>query len=134
MKTSLFDFINDISHLKKDILVDENESDLSVYMLNRFLSMDPTTALYANEMNLNYHLPKRMVYDYYLHSLKKQKRFFKYIKQKNEDVVALIQEYFGYNQSLAKQIVPILDEAQIEYIKAKLNKGGTNEKQKSKRS
>lgn len=133
MKTGLFDFINDVSHLKKNILTEENESDLSVYMLNRFLSMDPTTTLYANEMNMNYHLPKRMQYDYYLHAIKKEKRFFKYMKHKNEDIIALIREYFGYSESLAKQIVPIFDNEQIEYMKAKLNKGGTkNAKQKAK--
>lgn len=133
MKNTLFDFINDVSHLKKGILNDENESELSIYMLNRFLSMDPTTILYANEMNMNYHLSKKMQYDYYLHSIKKQKRFFKYIKHKNQDEIELIREYFGYNESLAKQILPILDPEQIEYIKTKLNKGGSsNAKQKAK--
>jgi hypothetical protein len=125
MKTSIFDFLNDISLLKKDILTDNNESDYSPYMINRFLSMNISTIMYANEMNINSNLPKRLQYDYYINAIKKQKRFFKYIKHKNEDNLLIIKEYFGYSNSVAKQVLPILSQDELDYMKIKLLKGGT---------
>lgn len=126
-KTTLFDFLNDVSHVKKNILTEENESDLSIYMLNRFLSMDITTVMYANEMNQFSHLPKRMQYDYYLHAIKKQKRYFKYIKYKNQDDVDVIREYYNYNEQRAKEILPIFSKDDLDEMRAKLNKGGTKD-------
>lgn len=123
-KPELFDFINDLSLNKKDLLTEENEASFNTFMVNRFLSMNISTILYANEMNINSHLPKKMQYDYYLNSIKKQKRFFKYIKHKKQDVIDLIKEYYGYSEQLAKQVLPLLDESDIDYIKTKLNKGG----------
>lgn len=123
-KTSIFDFLNDVSHIKKDILTEENESDLSPYMLNRFLSMNITTVMYANEMNMMSHLPKRMQYDYYLHSLRKEKRFFKYVKFKNEDVVSVIKEYHNCSERLAKEMLRIFSDEDIEYMRTRIDKGG----------
>lgn len=132
-KNLLFDFINDLSQNKKDLLTEENEREYSPYMINRFLSMNITTIMYANEMNLNSHLPKRMQYDYFLNSIKKQKRFFKYIKHTRQDDIDVIKEYHGYSEVRAKEILPIFTEEDIQYMREKLNKGGVkNGKQKSK--
>lgn len=131
-KTSLFDFLNDVSQSKTGILTEENESDLSVYMLNRFLSMNITTIMYANEMNQNPHLPKSMVYDYYLHAIKKQKRRFNYIKHSKQDVIDIIKEYHGYSEALAKQIVSVFSDADIQHMKSRLSKGGDKHERKKK--
>lgn len=132
-KNLLFDFINDLSNNKKDILSEENEREYSTYMINRFLSMDITTIMYANEMNMSMHLPKRMQYDYYLNSIKKQKRYFKYIKHKRQDDIDIIKEYHGYSEARAKEVLAIFTDDDISYMKEKLNKGGVKGgKQKSK--
>ena len=130
---TIFDFINDISHLKKDILAEDKEKDYSAYMVNRFLSMNITTIMYANEMNMNYHLPKRMQYDYYLHSLKKQKRFFKYVKNKRQADIDLIKEYHNCSELRAKEMLPIFTEDDLKYMRSKTDKGGMkNGKQKTR--
>jgi hypothetical protein len=132
-KNLLFDFINDLSQNKKDVLTEENEREYSAYMINRFLSMNITTIMYANEMNMNGHLPKRMQYDYYLNSIKKQKRYFKYIKHKRQDDIDVIKEYHGYSEARAKEVLPIFTDEDIQYMKDRLNKGGVkNGKQKTK--
>lgn len=129
----LFDFINDLSQLKRDILAEENEKEYSAYMVNRFLSMNITTIMYANEMNMNYHLPKRMQYDYYLHSLKKQKRYFKYIKHKRQDDIDVIKEYHNCGEIRAKEMLPIFTDDDIKYMRSRIDKGGVkNGKQKTK--
>jgi hypothetical protein len=132
-KNLLFDFINDLSQNKKDLLTEENEREYSAYMINRFLSMNITTIMYVNEMNMNGHLPKRMQYDYYLNSIKKQKRYFKYIKHKRQDDIDVIKEYHGYSEARAKEVLPIFTVEDIQYMKDRLNKGGVkNGKQKTK--
>jgi hypothetical protein len=132
-KNLLFDFINDLSQNKKDVLTEENEREYSAYMINRFLSMNITTIMYANEMNMNGHLPKRMQYDYYLNSIKKQKRYFKYIKHKRQDDIDVIKEYHGYSEARAKEVLSIFTDEDIQYMKDRLNKGGVkNGKQKTK--
>lgn len=125
-KTTLFDFLNDISFGKKNIFSDENEREFNSYMINRFLSMDVTTVMYANEMNKNFHLPKHMQYDYYLNSIKKQKRYFKYIKHTRQDDIDVIREYHGYSETRAKEVLPIFSVDDIEYMKSKLYKGGSS--------
>ena len=124
MKTSIFYFLNDISYDKKNILSEENLKDLKPFFLNRWLSMRVDTILYAQEMNKCFSLPKDMQYDYYLHSIKKHKRRFNYIKNKRQDDIDLIREYYGYKESLSKEILNIFSKEDLEYIKSKLNKGG----------
>lgn len=130
MKTPVFDFLSDISYLKKNLLTEENESDYSPYIVNRFLSMDATTVMYANDMNLYSNLPKRMQYDYYLHAIKKQKRFFKYLKTQKEINLELVKEYFSYSEKQAKEVLPLLSGEDLHYIKSKLAKGGVDGKDK----
>lgn len=129
----IFDFINDLSQNKKDILTEENEKEYSPYMVNRFLSMNITTIMYANDMNINFHLPKIMQYDYYLHSIKKQKRYFKYIKHNRQNDIDLIKEYHNCSETRAKEMLPIFTPEDISYMKSKTDKGGTKHgKQKRK--
>jgi hypothetical protein len=129
----LFQFINDISHLKQNILSEDCEKEYSAYMINRFLSMNITTIMYANEMNMNYHLPKRMQYDYYFHSLKKQKRYFKYIKHNRQDDIDVIKEYHNCSEVRAKEMLPIFTSDDLTYMRSRISKGGVkNGKQKTK--
>lgn len=129
-KVGLFDFLKDISQEKKDILSEDNESQYSSYMINRFLSMHQTTIMYANEMNIRHFLPKRLQYDYYINSIKKESRFFKYVKEDELQNIELVKEYFGYSKARAKEVLPLLSQSDIEYMKVKLSKGGLDAKRK----
>lgn len=124
MKTSPLDFIKDLSQHKKDLLDESTEPQYKPYLINRYLSMDATTVMYANDMNIRHFLPKRMQYDYYLHAIKKQSRFFKYAKQSKIDDIEYVKEYFGYNYTKAKEVMSLISPAELEYIKTKLKKGG----------
>lgn len=133
MKLTVFDFLKDLSEKKADILDESNESLYSPWIVNRFLSMDATTVMYANEMNTRNFLPKRLQYDYYLKSIKKNRRFFKYVKENEQENLDVVREYFGYSKNKAKEVISILSEADITYMKTKLNKGGHHAKKKSDR-
>ena len=128
MKRTAIDFVKDISQNKKDILDEGTEAMYKPYIINKYLSMHPTTVMYANEMNIHNSLPKRMQYDYYLHSIKKQSRFFKYVKQSKLDDIELVKEYFGYNYSKAKDALSVLSHEDLDYMRTRIYKGGKNAK------
>jgi len=126
--TTIFDFLNDVSHLKNNILNDETVKEYNPFFMNRWISMRPDTIMYAQEMNLNSHLPKDMQYDYYFHSLKKQKRYFKYVKHKRQDDIEIIMKYHNMSERRAKEILSLFSNDDIEYMKSKMFTGGTNGK------
>lgn len=130
-KLTIFDFLKDLSENKQDILDDTNESQYDCYMINRYLSMHPTTMLYANEMNKLYFLPKRMQYDYLFNSIRKERRYFKYMKSEKIEDIELVKEYFGYGRRKAKDALRVLSEEDIEYMREKLNKGGHRARKKA---
>lgn len=129
-KLKPLDFVKDISEYKKDILDEENEKYYKAWTINRYLSMHPTTAMFANEMNLRPTLSKRMQYDYYIQSIRKERRFFKYAKEDDIENIDAVKEYFGYGKNKAKDALKLLSDEDIAYIKQRLYKGGHNVRQK----
>ena len=67
---SPFDFINQINHGKKN-LIDETpnvEKEYISFIINRGLSFNHDTALYANEMNVQNHLDPKLQFDFLLNT------------------------------------------------------------------
>ena len=57
-----FDFINSVSHNKKDLITDSENPEFAEklyqpFLVNRGLSYFPDTILYANEMNQRFEAP-----------------------------------------------------------------------------
>jgi hypothetical protein len=123
-EVKIFDILNDISYTKVGILDETNISQYNPYMVNRWLSMSIDTVMYAQEMNTNAHLPKDMQYDYYFHAIKKNKRYFKYVKHTKQNVLDVICEYYNCGERKAKELLRLFSESDIEYMQSKLNKGG----------
>ena len=76
-------------------------------------------------MNLNGHLDKDLQYQFYLNSIRKGRdslRGLRKDKIKNLDVV---KSYYGYSNEKAIQALKILSKEQLNYIKAKIDVGGT---------
>ena len=86
------------------------------------------TVLFANEMNKNPHLPKRLQYDFFINSVKPRKRFSPWAKKDSIDYLELVKEYYGYNDDKALQALRILTKDQLDYIKKALSKGGKHER------
>jgi hypothetical protein len=118
----LKEWLNSINFTKENLL--ENIKDYSPYIINRCLSGYIDCVMYANEMNMHHHLDKDLQYSFYLHSLRKKKRFSPWIyKDKIEDLEC-VKKYYGYSNEKAQQSLNILNKDQIEYIKLKLAVGG----------
>lgn len=118
-----FDIVKDINYDKRRIITASNEKQYNAFMVNRSLSYFPETILYAQEMNMAGHLDSIMQYDYLFHSVRKSKRFSKWVKEDRIKDVELIAEYFGYSYIKAKEAYSLLTKEQILKIKEILIKG-----------
>ncbi|MDV7392001.1 DNA polymerase clamp loader subunit A, partial [Arthrospira platensis SPKY1] len=126
------DFLDDLTFHKCNILNEDNESEYSTYMVNRFISMDPSLVLIAAEMASRTSLPKDMQYDFYLHSIKKRKRYLKFMKATKNDVAPIVAEYLGCSNRVAREIVSynLVDSELLQSMKQSLFRGGLNVKSK----
>ena len=127
---SPFDFINDINFGKKNLLKDDDkgilEKEYNSFIINRGLSYFSDTVLYANEMNLRHELDKRMQNDNLLHSIRPKKRFSKWAKNKKEERVDLIKQYFNYSNQKAREVLDIITDEEYNQIKQAFETGGTS--------
>lgn len=122
---SPFDFANAINYSKEDLIVDEwSEKQYNPFIVNKSLSYGADTVIYANEMNSRPHLDKLLQFDFLINTVRPRKRYNKWLKAETVDVLATVQEYYGYSIEKARQVLPLLSADQLEQIKNKLNRGG----------
>jgi hypothetical protein len=126
MKYELKDYLNSINQSKKNILDDDNQAvkEYPPFIINKCLSGFIDSVLFANEMNKNSHLSKKMQYDFFINSLKPRKRFTPWVKKQSLENLELVKQYYGYNHNKAIAALRILTNAQLEEIKKLLDKGG----------
>lgn len=120
-----FEFLNSINFNKEDLMVDEqSEKEYNAFLVNRGLSYFQDTVLLANEMNRSHHIDSRLQYDFLRNTVRKRKRFSKWVKKENIKDIDVIKEYYGYSNAKAESILDLLDVDQINHIKEKMSKGG----------
>jgi hypothetical protein len=119
----LKDWLNSINFTKEDLSEDINS--YPPFIVNRCLSGHIDCVLFANEMNMNAHLSKDMQYSFYLNSLRKKKRFSPWIRKDKVKDLECIKQYYGYSNEKASQALKILNKEQLDFIKQRLEIGGT---------
>tara|TARA_B100000579_G_scaffold428079_1_gene437676 strand:+ start:1057 stop:1533 length:477 start_codon:yes stop_codon:yes gene_type:complete len=120
-KISPFDFVNSINYSKEDLIVDERtEREYNPFIVNRAMGFGPDTVIAGNEMNSRHHLDNKMQYDFLKATVRKSKRYNKWLKAEESDIEA-IQQFFGYSFFKAKEALRILNEDQIDRIKLHLS-------------
>lgn len=125
----LKDWLNSINQTKKNLMEDpSNKKDYPPYIINRCMSGHVDCILYANEMNMQPHLPKDMQYVFYLNSIRKKKRFSPWIRKDKVKDIEIVKQYYGYSNEKATQALKILNNTQLNFIKQRLEKGGQNGK------
>jgi hypothetical protein len=128
---SPFDYLNAINQTKENVIVDElSEKKYVPFVVNKGLSYFADTILYANEMNQHHLLDNKPQFLYLLNSIRPRKRYSKWYKNELTDDLKVISEYFGYSYAKAKQIQNLISSDQLDTMKQKLQKGGTNTKEK----
>lgn len=120
-----FEYLNSINDTKVDIMVDDiTEKSYNGFMINRSLSYFPDTVIFANEMNRYHHIDKKLQFHFLINTIRKRKRFSKWIKPELDTDIEVVKEYYGYNNEKARQALSLLSSSQIEELKKKVNKGG----------
>ena len=121
-----FDFINQINHGKKN-LIDETptlEKEYNSFIVNRGLSFNHDTALYANEMNVQNHLDHKLQFDFLLNTVRPKKRWGKWIKRENNDTLELIKKYYSCSYEKARDYSTLLSDSQLDIIRQNIELGG----------
>ena len=126
MTYELKDWLNSINFTKEDLMKDDETSikEYAPYIINKCLSGQIDTILFANEMNINHHLDKRMQYSFYLNSLRKKKRFSPWLRKDKVTDLECVKQYYGYSNEKASQALKILTKEQLTFIKKRLDIGG----------
>ena len=127
MKIELKDWLNSINQSKLNIMDEypESKKEYPPYIINRCMSGTIDTLMYANEMNKNHSLDKRLQYDFFINSVRTRKRFSPWIKQEKLKDIEVVKSYYGYSNEKAKQALNILTNEQLTFIKSKFETGGS---------
>ena len=123
----LTDWLNSIN-FNKDNLIEEDPStikDYPPYIINRCLSGHLDCIMFANEMNKYSFLDKDMQYSFYLNTLRKKKRFSPWLRKDKVTDLQCVKQYYGYSNEKASQALKILSKQQLDYIKQRLETGGS---------
>jgi len=126
MSYELNDWLKSINQSKVNIMDEDSSStkDYPPYIINRCLSGTIDTLMYANEMNKNHSLDKKLQYDFFINIVRTRKRYSPWIKQEKIKELEVVKSYYGYSNEKAKQALKILSKEQITFIKSKLETGG----------
>ena len=125
--TELKDWLNSIN-FNKNNLIEEDPSvikDYPPYIINRCLSGHLDCIMFVNEMNRYSSLDKDMQYSFYLNTLRKKKRFSPWLRKDKGTDLQCVKQYYGYSNEKASQALKILSKQQLDYIKQRLDTGGS---------
>jgi hypothetical protein len=129
MTSKPFIYADSVSFTKKNLMKGTANDELAEklykpFLVNRSMSYHHDSVLFANEMNMRPHLDNKPQYEYLLNSLRKRKRFAKWVKEKPDVSVEMVMEYYGYGRSKAEQALRVLTDDQLAMIEVALDKGG----------
>ena len=119
----LKDWLNSINFTKENL--SDSIRDYPPFIVNRCLSGHLDCVMFANEMNKYHSLDKDMQYEFYLNILRKRKRFSPWIRKDKVTDLDCVKQYYGYSNEKASQALKILSNEQINFIKQRLDTGGT---------
>ena len=127
---NLGEILSSINHNKENILRERDEREekqYAPYVINRCLSYFPDTIFLVNSMNCIPNVDKRMHYEFLLTSVRKRKRFSKWLKKEQDARLDWIKEYYNISDKKAREYVSFLSDEQIEDIKTKTTYGDKNQ-------
>ena len=125
--SELKDWLNSINFTKENLIEEDPDSirDYPPYIVNRCLSGHLDCIMFVNEMNRYHNLDKDMQYNFYLNTLRKKKRFSPWLRKDKVTDLEIIKQYYGYSNEKAANALKILTTEQINFIKQRLDTGGT---------
>ena len=122
----LKDWLKSINETKTNLIDNDStlESKYLPYIVNRCMSGQIDSLMFANEMNISNHLDNKLQYDFLLYTLRKKKRFSPWMRKDELSNLSIVKEYYEYSDEKARQVLPLLTEDQLKIITRRLNTGG----------
>ena len=121
-------FLKSINTTKENVLLDDSngkiEEAYNPFIINKTLSYFPDTIMQSNTMNQFFDLDKKLQYEFLLNSIRKKKRFSRWIKSNIEENVDVVKQYYKVGNEKAVEILSLLNDEQISTIKRELSEGG----------
>lgn len=123
-------FLGSINITKENVLLDDSngkiEEAYNPFIINKTLSYFPDTIMQSNTMNQFFDLDKKLQYEFLLNSIRKKKRFSRWIKSNIEENVDVVKQYYKVGNEKAVEILSLLNDEQISIIKSELSEGGVS--------
>ena len=121
-------FLKSINTTKENVLLEDSngkiEEAYNPFIINKTLSHFPDTIMQSNTMNQFFDLDNKLQYDFLLNSIRKKKRFSRWIKSNIEENVEIVKQYYKVGNEKAVEILSLLNDEQISTIKSELSEGG----------
>jgi hypothetical protein len=128
----LSEYLNSINFSKSALMDDDQtglyEKEYVPFVVNRCLSYFPDSILYANQCNQMGHLSSKMQFDYLRLSLRKRKRFSRWLKREDSDKLELIKKHFNYSNQRAREALSLLSDQEIQNIEDLQYTGGVKKR------
>jgi hypothetical protein len=76
-------------------------------------------------MNSRHHLDKKLQYDFFLNTIRSQKRpFAKWVKSEKSEDIECIKATYGFSDTKAREALRLLSNEQIQQLKEQTDIGG----------
>lgn len=127
---NLGDFLKTINSEKVN-LIDEDpntEKEYLPFIVNRTLSYQPDCIPWVQEMNQRPFAENKMQFDFLLNSIRKKKRFAKWVKPEKNADLELVKKFYGYNNKKAMEALTILSDDQLKSMRKSMSTGGIKNK------
>lgn len=130
LMANLGDFLKTINSEKVN-LIDEDpntEKEYLPFIVNRTLSYQPDCIPWVQEMNQRPFAENKMQFDFLLNSIRKKKRFAKWVKPEKNADLELVKKFYGYNNKKAMEALTILSDDQLKSMRKSMSTGGIKNK------
>jgi hypothetical protein len=113
-----FDYINTINNKTGYEWDETDDKSYNPFIINRGLSNNMQTVIFANMMNSASIISKKMQFDFYYHGVPKGRRFDKWAKGESaSDLVKLVSETLHINMQRAAECVSLMSDEQKKLMK-----------------
>lgn len=126
---TVWKIIEDLSGGKKEIIRTSENPEKAwkqyiPFVVNKGFSFFPDTVMAANIMNRYPDIPEYMQHDFYMKTVRAKKRYYKWPKKQNSELIELVSRSYNINKERAREYLSLLNDEQIEQLKRLDYKGG----------
>lgn len=117
-EVSPFTFLTSINQTKQDEFTKlDGDANYVPFLTNRALSYFPDCILLANLMNQYSGLSKRQQYAFYLSAVRKQRRFSKWGKRQQDELIPFVRREYDVSAQAARGMIELLSPSELQQLR-----------------